>query len=130
MRLILFLSILTSISLLFACNKEAGRGGTSSITGKVHVYNINGIGDTLDDFDGMDEDVFIIYGDADQTYDDKFACSYDGTYRFDYLTPGTYTVFAYSRCDTCDDGVQPVFKTIEITEKKTEYTIGTLNILK
>jgi hypothetical protein len=118
-------------SLLFlSCNKEAGRGGTSSILGKVHVYNINGIGDTLSEYDAMDEDVYIIYGDADNTYDDKISCSYDGTYRFDYLTPGTYKIYVYSRCDTCDDGVKPVFKTIEITEKKTEYPVSNLNILK
>jgi len=128
MRFTLFY-ILVAVAVL-SCNKEAGRGGTSSIYGKVHVYNITGLGDTTSEFDGMDEDVFIIYGDKDQTYDDKFACSHDGSFRFDYLTPGTYTLFAYSRCDTCDDGMQPVFKTVEITEKKTEYPVSDINILK
>lgn len=128
MRIVLIALICSTV--LIACNKEAGRGGTSSLTGNVHVYDINGVGDTIGEYDGMDEDVFIIYGDADNTYDDKFACSYDGSYRFDYLTPGTYKVFAYSRCDTCDDGVKPVFKTVEVTEKKTEYTVPDLNILK
>lgn len=118
------------LTFTIACNKEPGRGGTSSITGKVHVYNINGIGDTTDDFYGMDEDVFIIYGDKDQTYDDKFACSYDGSYRFDYLTPGTYTIYSYSRCDTCNDGVTPVTKTIQIADKKIVYEVSDINILK
>jgi hypothetical protein len=122
--------VLFVAGLMLSCNKDAGRGGTSSVYGKVHVYNINGIGDTLGEFDGMDEDVYIIYGDADETYDDKFSCSYDGSFRFDYLTEGTYRVFAYSRCDTCDDGVTPVFKTIEINEKKTEFNVGNIYILK
>ncbi|MBK7131031.1 MAG: hypothetical protein IPM74_18790 [Crocinitomicaceae bacterium] len=125
-----FLLITLVLILASACNKEAGRGGTSSILGKVHVYDINGIGDTIAEYDAMDEDVFIIYGENDDTYDDKFSCSFDGTYRFDYLNTGTYTLYAYSRCDTCNDGVQPIFKTVEITEKKTEYTAPTINILK
>ncbi|MBK6952599.1 MAG: hypothetical protein IPO32_00155 [Crocinitomicaceae bacterium] len=128
MRYFIFSFALLAITL--SCNKEPGRGGTSSITGKVHVYNINSIGDTTDEYYAMDEDVFIIYGDNDLTYDDKFSCSYDGSYRFDYLTPGEYTIFAYSRCDTCDDGVTPVFKTIQIQDKKTEYSVSDLNILK
>jgi len=128
MRFLVFF-MLSSLFLL-ACNKEAGRGGTSSITGKVYVYNILGSGDTVDEYFGMDEDVYITYGDADNTYDDKFSCSYDGSYRFDYLTPGTYKIFAYSRCDTCADGQKPVFKTVEITDKKTAYPVSNLNILK
>jgi hypothetical protein len=125
----LFLTFIL-LTLAVSCNKEPGRGGTSSITGKVYVYDINGIGDTIGGYYAMDEDVYIIYGDKDLTYDDKFACSYDGSYRFDYLTPGTYTLFAYSRCDTCDDGTQAVFKTVQIQEKKTVYELTDLNILK
>lgn len=124
------LIFLLSSLIFISCNKEAGRGGTSSITGKVYVYNILGSGDTVQEYYGMDEDVYIVYGDADKTYDDKFSCSYDGSYRFDYLTPGTYEVFAYSRCDTCDDGQRAIFKSIEITEKKTEYKLQDLKILK
>lgn len=129
MRSLTFYLIGISIVLL-SCNKEPGRGGTSSLVGKVHVYDVNGIGDTINEFDGMDEDVFILYGEDDNTYDDKFACSFDGSYRFDYLTPGTYTLFAYSRCDTCPDGQRPVKRTVQILEKKTEYTVPDLNILK
>lgn len=124
------LSSLVFLSLTLSCNKEPGRGGTSSITGKVHVYNINSLGDTTAQYYGMDEDVYIVYGDKDSTYDDKFACSFDGSYRFDYLTPGEYTLFAYSRCDTCDDGMVPVFRKIQIQEKKMVYEVADLYILK
>jgi hypothetical protein len=113
-----------------ACTKEPGKGGTSTISGKVKVYDINGLGDTLDEYWAMDEDVFIIYGDNDETYDDKISCSYDGSYRFDYLTPGVYTLFAYSDCDTCNDGRMVVKKTIEVLEKKTEYTVPDISIFK
>jgi len=126
---IIFLSFVSCL-LIFSCEKEPGKGGTSSITGKVKVYDINGVGDTINSYYGMDEDVFIVYGDNDNTYDDKFSCSFDGSYRFDYLTIGTYTLFAYSRCDTCNDGMTVSKKTIEITANKSENPVSDLTILK
>jgi hypothetical protein len=125
-----FIFPLAFLALTVSCNKEPGRGGTSSITGKVLVYNINSLGDTTAQYYGMDEDVFIVYGDKDLTYDDKFACSYDGSYRFDYLTPGEYTLYSYSRCDTCEDGMIPVFRKVQIQDKKTVYEVSDLIILK
>jgi len=126
---IIFLSFVSCL-LIFSCEKEPGKGGTSSITGKVKVYDINGVGDTINSYYGMDEDVFIVYGDNDNTYDDKFSCSFDGSYRFDYLTIVTYTLFAYSRCDTCNDGMTVSKKTIEITANKSENPVSDLTILK
>ncbi len=128
-----FILLSLTAAFILSCNKDAGPGGTSSIVGRVKVYDVNGIGDTLDSYYGMDEDVYLIYGEEAiglDTYDDKFACSYDGSYRFDYLTPGTYRVFAYSQCDTCNDGVKPVFRTVQITDKKTEVTVSDISILK
>lgn len=121
---------LTAGILITGCAKEPGRGGTGSISGRVYVYDVNGVGDTLQEFYGMDEDVYIIYGDKDSTYDDKFACSFDGSFRFDYLTPGDYTLFAYSRCLTCPDETEVVKKTVTIKNKKDVINIGKLNILK
>ena len=119
------------VLMMIACTKEPGQGGTSSINGKVQVYNINSFGDTIGEpFYGMDEDVYIIYGENDNTYDDKFATSFDGSFRFDYLTPGKYTLFAYSRCDTCDDELTVVKKTVEITAKKSENPVSDIIILK
>lgn len=129
MKIIFFSAVF--IFMLAACTKEPGQGGTSSINGKVQVYNINSFGDTIGEpFYGMDEDVFIIYGDNDETYDDKFATSFDGSFRFDYLTPGTYTLFAYSRCDVCPDELTVVSKTVEITAKKSENPVSDIIILK
>lgn len=117
-------------SLLFACNKEAGEGGTSSIEGKVFVNDINGSGELQAQFFGQDEDVFIIYGNTDQTYDENMSTSLDGSFRFDNLTVGEYTIFAYSRCDTCASGTEAIKKTVEISEKKTVYSAGTIEIFK
>ena len=113
-----------------SCSKEPGKGGTSSISGKVKVYDVNGLGEIQEEYWAMDEDVFIVYGENDQTYDDKFACSYDGSYRFDYLTPGKYTLFVYSECDTCPDSKMVVKTVVDVLEKKTEYTAPNLVIYK
>ena len=113
-----------------SCNKEAGEGGTSSITGTILVNDFDGSGVFQEQYLGQDEDVYIIYGTADQTYDDNFSTSHDGTFRFDYLTPGDYTIFAYSRCDTCAGGQEAIKRTVNVADKKTEYTVGTIEISK
>lgn len=115
---------------LIACNKTAGEGGTSSIEGKVWVIDLNAVGDTINEYYAMDQDVYIIYGDSDSTYNDKFATSYDGSYVFNNLTIGKYTVFAYSKCDACPSGQKAISKTIEITEKKQLITIEDLVIFE
>lgn len=117
---------------LFAvsCNKEAGEGGTSSITGSILVNDYDGSGVFQEQYPGQDEDVYIIYGTEDQTYNDNFSTSHDGSFRFDYLTPGDYTIFAYSRCDTCAGGQEAIKRTINIADKKTVYTVGTIEISK
>lgn len=125
--LFLFTSLLTA-TLFMSCNKEVGEGGTSSITGKVWVVNTNNSGAVVGEYYGMDYDVFIIYGENNSTYSDKFSTSYDGSYAFHYLTPGKYTLFAYSKCDTCASGQDVIKKTVEITEKKQEITVEDLII--
>lgn len=115
---------------LVACNKTAGEGGTSSIEGKIWVINLNAAGDTVGQYYAMDQDVFIIYGESSATYNDKFATSFDGSYVFNNLTLGTYTLFAYSKCDTCLSGQEIFSKTVEITEKKQLITVEDLVIFE
>ena len=115
---------------LISCNKEPGEGGTSSITGKVWKSDVNSLGVVLVEYYSADEDVYIMYGNEDEIYDDKFATSADGSYKFSNLTLGTYTLFAYSRCDLCPSGDTIVSQTIEVTEKKNNYIIEDLKILK
>lgn len=130
MKKTVLLASLFSGLFLVACNKSEGLGGTSSIEGFVYVKDINGAGDIIDEFYGADEDVYIIYGTEDNTYDDDYATSYDGSFRFANLMPGDYTVFVYSRCDTCAGEVEAIRKTINISDKKTAYSVGTIEIYK
>ena len=116
MKNIVFLLTLSII--ITSCNKTEGEGGTSSITGKITVNDVNGDGELQATFPDADEDVYIIYGSENTTINDKVTASYDGTYRFDNLTAGTYKIFSYSKCNTCPSGNIEDFVTTTITTKK------------
>ncbi len=110
----------------FGCTKNAGEGGSSSIIGKVLVENYNAAGVLQETYYGSDEDVFIIYGNESNTYDDDFKTSFDGSYKFEFLAKGEYTVFAYSECDACESGVEVVTQTVTINENKKEFELPDL----
>jgi hypothetical protein len=100
--------------LLAGCTKPEGEGGASVIYGKVYAFNYNSSGVLKEEYYLADEDVFIIYGDGDNYYDDSYETSFDGSFRFQYLRPGTYTVFVYSDCESCPSGTEEVSQTVEI----------------
>jgi len=114
-----------------SCDKDEGTGGNSSITGKVRVrqYNTN-FTYLVEEYGAQDEDVFIIYGD-DPVYGDKVSTNYDGTYRFEYLREGNYTVFAYSE-DSAGYPTKhliPVFKKVKVNRNQ-DIVVEDLVILK
>jgi hypothetical protein len=119
------------ILLLSGCLKEPGTGGTSTVSGRIYAYDYNAEMTSLrTQYYAPDEDVFIIYGD-DSIYSDQTKTSYDGSYRFEYLRPGTYTVFAYSKnMATKLPPPVPVKKTFEIQSGKQSVTLGDIEINK
>lgn len=80
-----------------ACNKDEGTGGTGTIIG--HVYSVIHDDDNFllstDTIPAAKTDVYIVYGN-DSFYGDNCKTGFDGSYRFQYLTPGNYTIYAYS----------------------------------
>ena len=118
MRKLLF-PILGICALLTSCAKEAGEGGNSTIHGYVYGYDINSSGIVTDSGDAAGQKVYISYGD-NTTIDDDVETSYTGEYEFRGLRKGTYTIFAYSQCDTCifNQKVQTI--KVEITDNKQE----------
>ena len=89
------------LSLLASCNSHEGEGGTGVVRGHVKLvrhpsddYQLN-----VDTINAAKTDVFIVYGD-DDFYGDDTETNPDGLYQFEYLTPGNYTVFAYSTLAT------------------------------
>jgi len=90
-------SLLFLIILATACTKEAGEGGTATIVGKVYAYDYNAEMTNLrTEYYAPDEDVYIIYGE-DSIFSDRMRTNFDGSYRFKYLRPGEYTIYAYSK---------------------------------
>ena len=163
MKKILLITAIASVFL--ACQKEAGKGGTSSIIGKVITYELSHFDvpgtnqrvDTLGHYYHADEEVYIIYGDEDNYYDDSYETSFDGSFRFENLRKGTYTVFIYSDCESdttglavinqsnpvyaqqlattiwksdCVDGEVAVKMGIEITENNQQYNLGDITRFK
>ncbi|MBR1514036.1 MAG: hypothetical protein IJ622_07085 [Bacteroidales bacterium] len=91
-----FLAFL-ALSLLVSCNKNEGKGGTGTIQGLVKLVHhpdddFNLPSDTMA---AAKTDVFLVYGD-DAYFGDDVETGADGMYQFEYLTPGDYTVYAYS----------------------------------
>ena len=61
------LVILLSMAVI-SCSKEPGKGGNSTIYGKVYVKNYNSTFTFLqEEYYGQDEEVYLIYGD-DRSY--------------------------------------------------------------
>lgn len=113
----LFLLVLLSAAAV-SCNTGEGPGGTGSIEGTVYKvlhpddnYNLE-----TDTVLAAKEDVFLVYGTQD-FYGDDEETDHTGFYRFDYLRPGTYTVYAYS--SLAGSGRVAVPQTVEVQRGKT-----------
>jgi hypothetical protein len=119
-----FALMLVVILSLNSCKKIEGQGGSSEIVGKVYFQdrdlNGNAVGDK---YPAQDEDVYIIYGPDGNLHNDDYTSSYDGSYRFEFLTKGTYQIFAYQECPTCDKIDEPVIKTVTIDSKKSSFVV-------
>ena len=124
----LFLAFLLGI-IFCSCEKDAGEGGTSSITGYVHVTDYNASFIIIQgEYPGADEDVYIIYGD-DISSGDRIKAGPDGRFEFKYLREGKYKLYVYSE-DTTLSGNSVVLKEVEITDKKQKVDAGTFEIKK
>lgn len=131
---VIFLSFLS----LMGCKKEEGLGGTSTIKGKVIVYDFDASFQNpvpLEIYPATDENVYIIYGSDGTVYDDDFKTSYDGSYEFKYLQKGKYRLFAYSKDSTGasignPSGADiPVFINVEITSNGSTVSAPDIIIL-
>ena len=82
-----------------------------------------------DEYDVPDYDVYIIYGEDDNVYDDDMKTNYDGTFQFKNLRKGTYRLYAYTLDNTELSGVSPVFKSITIGGNE-DGDVGTIEVEK
>lgn len=127
--LLLILSIIVLI-ISNSCKKVEGSGGGATIKGIIQEQKYNALGNIIAEYPGSDVDVYLIYGTTDQFYDDDVKTSYDGSFVFNYLQKGTYTVFVYEDDATQPSGKNVIKQTFEITEKGQVKDLGTINTRK
>lgn len=116
---------------LASCEKDAGFGGTSTITGKVKVRDYNADFSVVNSiYWAQEEDVYLIFGN-DSIYSEKFETNYDGSFWFQYLREGNYTVFAYSKDSTLQapSGKVPVKVEVNVSKADQVVEAPTLTIL-
>lgn len=106
------LALVAAVLLLSSCNKGEGKGGTCTIQGYVKLVHHpdDNFELTADTMAAAKTDVFIVYGD-DAYFGDDAETGFDGLYQFEYLTPGDYTVYAYS--------ILPSGEKVAVSEKVT-----------
>ena len=124
---------LIALFLFTGCVKTEGLGGKAKIKGVLtgtfytddQLSQLNGNGVLAN------ENVYIVYGTEDTYFDDDIKTSYDGSYEFNYLRPGTYTIFAYENCFPCA-GLERanIIDTVVISGKDEIVDLGTINLKK
>ncbi len=128
-KITLFTALLFfGFNMLSSCSKVEGKGGSSMITGKIHANKKNSSGVVIASYDAMDHDVFIVYGSDKTTQDDKVATSYDGTFKFEYLEKGDYTIYTYEKCNSCASGDNVIILKTTISKAKETVNLGTIEI--
>jgi hypothetical protein len=125
-KYILFLITIVAVA---SCSKGPGPGGRAKIKGKVFGSNLDKTLSIVRDsaFVG-DEKVFISYGDV-TTVGNDVTTSFDGSFEFDYLRPGNYKIWAYSkRLYGVNKLDSTVLQNVTISGKAEDKDIGTIRI--
>jgi hypothetical protein len=134
-KIINIVFFISAIIMAFAgCTKEAGVGGSASISGKMLVRDFNSLGTFMGEYDAQNYKVYLIYGNDGGAYDDDVNTSHDGSFEFKYLQKGEYELFVYSDysyCLSCGQlGDSVVSVKFQITEKKQVLELSNITVLK
>ena len=123
-----FLSFLL-LMILVSCQKEPGKGGLATITGKVYTRDVNAFGQVHDSGYGGGIKVFLSYG-SNTWVDESETTSETGEYRFKGLQKCDYRVVTYSRCDTCLLNQRPMEQAVLISKTKDAAFLPDFQIYK
>ena len=110
--------------LLLSCKKEPGRGGNSTLYGKVLVKNYNSTFTVLEEtYYAPNIYVYIIYG-GDRDYGDKVRTGPGGVWEFKYLRPGSYKVYAFSKDSTLSTAAAiPSIREVTVPSQKQDIEV-------
>ncbi len=123
------ISIVAGLALLlFACKKDPGPGGLATIKGKVFGTDVTGSGNVKDSGYIGDTRVYIAVAGKSEPFEDV-RTSYDGTYEFPFLRKGSYDVWAFGECDTCNRTQMFDLKTVRISGKRETVIVEDLRII-
>ena len=128
---IISLSLIFATFLLFnSCKKVEGQGGSSTIKGLINVKQYTLVGTLSAEYPGAELDVYIVYGAGNTFYNDKTKTSYDGSFEFNYLEEGDYTIFVYEDDNSVASGKKEILVTTTIDSKKSTVDLGTIDTKK
>lgn len=126
------LFVVMFLLMVSSCQKPAGEGGKATIYGKIWAQEWNSSYTVMNgEHAGMDEDVYIVYGD-DVNYGDKQTTNYNGEFEFKYLRKGKYKIYLYSlyRPSKTSGGDSAVVREVEIKNNTDKIDLGTITIYK
>jgi hypothetical protein len=121
--------LFVAMVMVASCKKDPGEGGNSSLYGKVFVKDYDpGFTVLQESYYGPDIWVYIIYGN-DKSYGDRKKTSYDGTFEFKYLRPGTYHVYTFSKDSSLQTLAEiAVIRDVEITKTNQDVEVPLMTI--
>lgn len=108
-----------------SCRKEEGTGGLATISGRVYAYDVDRLGNKTDSAYKADVRVFISYGNS-TLVDDDTRTGFDGSFSFEWLNKGDYTLWVINECDTCHLGERSDLVKVTIREKKEKVQLPDL----
>lgn len=126
------LLIILSIFIMPSCIKHEGFGGKAKIVGKIKIEEYNYDFSILkESYYAQNEDVFIVFGDETKI-GDKTDTHYDGTFSFEYLQKGKYSIYVYSddKNGNSISGKIPIIYDVTINKRNEIVDIGELVIAK
>ena len=127
-KLLLALGLLGFV-LIISCTKEAGYGGLSSIQGKVYTKDITPNSQIVQDSGYTANIKVFISADESSQVLDEVRTDLDGSFKFDKLRKGNYTIWTFTQCDACTNNETPVIQQVEIKGRKESIVLSDFNII-
>lgn len=127
-----YMAFLVLLLSFISCEKDPGTGGNSMIKGNVMERTYSLFPSRYSEGPAKDADVYIIYGDESNAFDDRTRTSYDGSYKFESLKKGKYRVYVYTDDTTSTNygNTTQVIREVEITKNRTETEVPQITIIK
>ena len=101
--------------------------GSSSISGRLMAQHFAGSFEIGSPFPSQENEVYITYED-EEVYFDRMDTGVDGKFEFKNLIKGTYTLYAFSECETCENEWDTVSVQIQVKDNYSVNPVGDLNI--